>query len=373
MGMRFWRQLGTNGCMLAALLTVPSLAWSQSGLPPVEGAGGPVSGPTSSDYGFPQPTVQQPSNGWTNPFKQAATAFQNAFRPAPAQYQTQLAPNDPTRLDTEMPELTEQVHLQAARLATSRGRADEAKTHYERVLKGDPTHLEALISLARIADAEQGFAAARPHYVAALNAHSHRAVVHNDFGMSAARGQQLPLSLAAFNEAVRLEPANVRYRNNLAKALMQANRWREALDQLLAAHSPAAAHYNFAFLVNQLDGPPEQVLFHARQALRFDQNFAAAEQLANTAMQRKLTARGGTPQQTAGARPIASRPAAPSNARFPAPQAGVRESRRLPTTTQGPAPNRETRFVTPGGSQTSGSQTQRPVYLPPAAPNWPRR
>ena len=239
--------------------------------PPSSGQA-PLSGPTSSNYGFPKPVVEQPKSTWTNPLAGAATAVQNAFTVSQP-YSTptdNLRAGDPTSLRTALPTVNANVHLQAARLASGKGHVDEAKRQYEAVLALEPNHVESLISLARIADLREGMNAAAKIYIVALNAHPKRAAIHNDFGMCAARHERLDVSLSAFNEAVRLAPDKVLYRNNFAKALIQAGRHDEALKQLVAAHPPASAHYNFAFLLNENNASSDQVIFHLRQALRID-------------------------------------------------------------------------------------------------------
>ncbi len=260
--------------------------------PPASGQA-PVSGPTSSNYGFPKPVVQPQASSWTNPLAGAATAMQNAFTPRPASPPRvdNLPIGDPTSLRTAMPTINAAVHLEAARLASKRGRVDEAKRQYEAVLSLEPKHVESLISLARIADLREGMNAAAKIYVVALNAHPKRAAIHNDFGMCAARHERLDISLSAFKEAVRLAPTKVLYRNNYAKALILANRNQESLEQLVAAHPPASAHYNFAFLLNENAAPAEQVIFHLRQALRLDPSLGNARTLFHQVASREQTLR----------------------------------------------------------------------------------
>lgn len=357
-------------CFAVCVGAVTSSANAQLPPPPprYESPGQVLNGPTSPNFGFPKPAVEKPST-WTNPFAQAANAFQSMFR-SPPQYRSAIAPGDPTSLSTAVPEISTDVHLQAARLAFSRNRLADAKTYYERVLAANPGHLESLISLARIADSQTGFATAQPWYVKALKAHGNRAGVHNDFGMSAARNQRLDIAVMAFAEAVRIEPKSVRYRNNYAKALMQTGRTREALSQLVAVHPPAAAHYNFAFLLDQLGGPDEQILFHARQSLRFDPKFAAAKQLADVAAQRQLAMQARPAAPTGRTRQNVSdapyvKPGQPAVRTAPyvtsQPPTGVRQSRRLPNSGETMFPPR------------AASGGRAPVYLPPAAPAWPRR
>lgn len=244
------------------------------------GQGGNTEGALSASSG---------GSTWLSPFR--------SQKPDPYSRKALTVPaSDPTSLKVlPASQVNTNVYLQAGKLAGASGNADTALGHYQKVIERDPKNLEALVGMARAYDRKGQFKMASQYYVLALNAHPQKAALHNDFGICCSRYGQHHLATSAFSQAIRIAPRNTRYRNNLAKSLVLAGRSQQALEQLRAAHPPAAAHYNFAYLMQQ-QGETDQALFHLRQALRHDPTMQRAQQLLQAISGQAGMASGGVPQ-----------------------------------------------------------------------------
>jgi tetratricopeptide (TPR) repeat protein len=176
---------------------------------------------------------------------------------------------DATRLSDEVDEPSAAVHLANARLQKQRKRFDLASRSYSRVLDQEPDHLQALVEFGRMLDQQNRFNEAIVYYRQACKAYPKQASLLNDLALCYARGGSFPASFATFSEAIKLDPGNPLYRNNVAVALVAQNQSGAALDHLVAAHGPAIGHYNLAFLLHQR-GNSDLARKHLQTALMHD-------------------------------------------------------------------------------------------------------
>lgn len=189
-----------------------------------------------------------------------------------------LPEDDPLRLDRVPRKIGPEVYVGAARLLENQGKFDEAEAKYREALKVAPRDFAALIGLARLYDRQGQGAKALEMYRSAAKAHPENPLVFNDLGLCYRRQRQSKPAIEAFRKAVALKPDEAKYRNNLAAALVEAGQPDEALQQLLAVHTPAAAHYNLAFLLQQ-QGDRQAAANHLHQALQHDPTLAPARQM----------------------------------------------------------------------------------------------
>lgn len=189
-----------------------------------------------------------------------------------------IPPDDPTRLSSKPEKVGPEVFVQMARISEHRGQFDAAVEQYRQALQSDPHHLTALVSLGRLYDRGARLDDAIDVYRRAIAAHPTHGLPHNDLGLCYARKGQVDQALIELNEAVRLEPKSKLYRNNVATVLVELGRPAEAFDHLLAAHPPAAAHFNLGFLLRQKDDLNSARAQFAR-ALELDPTFAPARQI----------------------------------------------------------------------------------------------
>jgi tetratricopeptide (TPR) repeat protein len=91
------------------------------------------------------------------------------------------------------------------------------------------------------------------------------------------------------NAAIALQPANAKYRNNMATVLIEMGRPQEAYKQLAAVNSEAVAHYNLAWLLAQ-KGQKDQAIAHLQQAVAKDGSLGPAHE-----MLAELTGAGAVP------------------------------------------------------------------------------
>jgi tetratricopeptide (TPR) repeat protein len=117
--------------------------------------------------------------------------------------------------------------------------------------------VDVLRAAARMEDRLGQLPLAENLYGQALAANPQHAGAHNDLGMCLARQGKLEASIREIDQAVRLEPANQRYRNNAAVVLVEMRQDQQALAHLAAVHPPADAQYNMGQLLVQRGRPQD--------------------------------------------------------------------------------------------------------------------
>lgn len=152
-----------------------------------------------------------------------------------------------------------------------------AAEQYELALKQDPAHLDALLGMARLHDRQNQFSEAEKYYAEAVRQHPNEAVAHNDYGLCLARQGRLEQAAHSMAAAVKLQPDKHLYRNNMATLLVHMGRPDDALQELIAVHPPAVAHYNVGYLLAQQQQTQLAQKFFAK-SVQIDANFAPAQQ-----------------------------------------------------------------------------------------------
>jgi len=185
---------------------------------------------------------------------------------------------DPLRLDSPTRKVGPEIHVGAAQLMENQGKFAEAEAHYQKALKDSPNNLNALVGLARMHDRQGHSQQAIQTYLRAYKAHPNSGLVLNDVGLCHARQRQFDQALAAMNRAVELSPDNPKYRNNLATILVETGRIDEAVQKLSVGSTPAVAHYNVAYLLQQ-KGQTGEATRHLQQAVAIDPALGPAQEM----------------------------------------------------------------------------------------------
>jgi tetratricopeptide (TPR) repeat protein len=186
--------------------------------------------------------------------------------------------DDPLRLDRMPKKIGADVYVGAARLMENQGKFAEAEDKYREALRASPNDLNAMVGLGRLYDRQGQAQKAIEVYQKASQAHPTNGLVFNDLGLCYRRQRQMDKSMVAFRKAVDLVPDNVKYRNNLAAALVDAGRINEAYQELAAANSAAVAHYNLAFMLQQ-KGQRADCLRHLQEAVTLDPALTPAREM----------------------------------------------------------------------------------------------
>lgn len=184
--------------------------------------------------------------------------------------------DDPVSLSSPPKQIPAEFYTQAAWCAEQQGNLTAAVNQYEKALEIAPRDLTTLISYARFLDRLDRPEDALRIYQRAQAVDPKQAVVWNDVGLFQARRNQWQPALEALNQAVALQPSSVRYRNNLAAALVQVQRPEDAVRELEKVHPPAVARYNLGCILYQLQQVDAATEYFA-QAVRLDPSLTAAQ------------------------------------------------------------------------------------------------
>lgn len=248
-------------------------------------------------------------NFLTASWKKTTAAVSGAFTP---KSKGDITENDPLRLDRPVKKVGPEVYVSAARLLENQNKFPEAEGQYQKALQAAPGDLNALVGLARLQDRQGNPGEAIKLYQQALKTNPSSTLIYNDLGLCHARQREYDASLQALNKAVELQPTNAKYRNNLAAVLVEAGRPDDALPHLLSGNTPAVAHYNLGYLLQQR-GQRELAEKHYRQAVALEPGMAPAhEMLAQLSGNRGEPVANQSPiVNRAAVQPPATQPAAP--------------------------------------------------------------
>jgi tetratricopeptide (TPR) repeat protein len=189
----------------------------------------------------------QENNSWTdfsNKVKNGLTSLSGTLTPKP---RNEPADN-PTSLSSKS-KAGPELHVAMARLCEARQSMAEAAEQFRLALAEDPQYLPALVGFARLHVRAGELDEATRLYEAAAKAAPKEAAVFNDLGLCYAQRGMFPKSIAALDEAIRLQPATVLFRNNAAMVLVDTGQIDAAYSHLAAVHCEAAAHYNLGYLL----------------------------------------------------------------------------------------------------------------------------
>ncbi len=185
---------------------------------------------------------------WTDPISSFFKGIGDFFSPKPKPKTDFVDSRDPTALKnkaTAGPDL----RVMMAQAYEQQGNTAEAEKQYELALKETPKNTKLLCALARLRIRQGKFEEATKLYQQATKIAPDDPSVLNDVALCHARQNQWPEAMRAWNRCVQLQPKNALYRNNLAAAMVECGQVDGAMQQLLAVHNEAAAHYNLGYLL----------------------------------------------------------------------------------------------------------------------------
>lgn len=243
---------------------------SSASTPPRGGVTRPSQTATPSGLPAANPMVAA-SQSVTGAFKSVGEKFSSALEVKPKV----IPAADPSKLSSRPEHLSPTLYLRAAQLSESQGAIPAARQQYEKALELAPHDVNTLIAFARFLDRHDQPDQALRLYQQARAAAPANTMVLNDLGLFYARRGNLTASLEVLHQAVRLDPRNVRYRNNLAAALIETRRVTEAIAVLKGVYPEATALYNAAYLLS-LQNETQQAAALLEQSLRINPSLVAA-------------------------------------------------------------------------------------------------
>jgi len=164
------------------------------------------------------------------------------------------------------PESRSNVALAMGDMLERSGNLTGARDQFEQALKFEPKSLKAALALARV-EARLGRPdAALRIYRDAEKHHRRNPAIFNDKGLMLAEQKDWTGAIAALQTAVKLEPKQSKYHNNLGMVLAWSGSYDEAWKEFREAVGPGPAHYNIALLHWQA-GHPVEARDHVERAL----------------------------------------------------------------------------------------------------------
>ena len=186
--------------------------------------------------------------------------------------------DDPVKLASPPRQVPAAFYTQAAWCAEQQGNLTAAATQYAPALHIAPQDVTTLLSYARFLDRTGRPEAAWRIYQRAQTAAPRDALVWNDLGLFHARRGAWQSSVQALQQAVALQPQNLRYHNNLAAILIETQRPEEAQRELEKVYPPALAQYHAGCLL-QMHHQDELAATCFTQALRLDPALSDAHRM----------------------------------------------------------------------------------------------
>ncbi len=138
--------------------------------------------------------------------------------------------------------------LTKAEQNSEKGKLDEARAAFEKLIVDFPDRPEAYRGLGLVADRQRRHREAQSLFSEAIRLRPLDAELFNDLGYSFYLDGQLPKAESALLKAVSLAPSQARYRNNLGLVHGQQGHYEQALQQFRKSGSEADAQYNLAFV-----------------------------------------------------------------------------------------------------------------------------
>lgn len=219
--------------------------------------------------------------GITGQFKTMGTAVGSAVsktkNAVTSVFSSDPALQDPTSLANMPTNLGPEIWVTNGQLYESQGNFAKAHENYNQALSIQPNNEAALLSIARLHVRQQQYKRAEEHFARA-QAVKPSAAILNEIAQVQQKQSKLNEALATVNQAIRMEPENVSYRNNLAGMLVASGRSDEAVKQLEQVFPPAVANYNVAYM--HFSGQNAAAAQHHLQiALQQDPNLKPAREL----------------------------------------------------------------------------------------------
>jgi Tfp pilus assembly protein PilF len=188
----------------------------------------------------------------------------------------------PPPIAEEKPEVSDETRSHVAmamgEMLESVGNLPAAQAQYEQVLRIDPKSLNGSLALARVYARQGRPDAALKVYQTAEKHHRRSAALFNDKGLLLADQKDWTASIAAIRTAVKLEPSESKYHNNLGMILASSGNYEEAYKEFREAVGPGPAHFNVALMLLQADRPVE-ARDHLERALAAMPSLRKAQEL----------------------------------------------------------------------------------------------
>jgi Flp pilus assembly protein TadD len=172
---------------------------------------------------------------------------------------------------------TSELMVSTAEMAEMQGNVDQARHLYQQAIATHPRDVRCYRKAAHFEDRQGQMTQAETHYRRAALVAPNDPAVMNDLALCLARQGRLDESARELSRAIQTSPQEPRYRNNLATVLMELGDQQGALQQLLAAHSPAVAHHNMGHLLEK-GGQPHAAAGYYAEASRLDPSLTAARE-----------------------------------------------------------------------------------------------
>ncbi len=212
-----------------------------------------------------------------NPFADSQVVYADGEQSADDDYFPNKKIEDPERLKLTYAKWMEEV-----------GNRDEARNHYQSVLKARPKDVEAMVGLARLDLQEDKPSEARHRLETALQLNPKSADAHLEMGLLQIQSQDWDAAVKSLSAASAARPEDRTIRHQLGVALVHTGEIDAAQTQFAQSVGPAAGHYNTALILKDLDqmADAEQQL---RLALIKDPKLTEAQRwLAEIQKQRSL-------------------------------------------------------------------------------------
>lgn len=155
---------------------------------------------------------------------------------------------------------------------------EEAKLAYLKAIETDPKHVGAHVSLARMQQAGEEYAAAVDTFGKAIQLAPTNGTLWYDLGLCQCRMKQWAESVPSLQKACELTPGNRSYMGTLGYTLGRAGQVPEALAVLAQVHGEAKANYDLARLMRHMNQLPTAKQL-AAAAVAKDPNLPGAKQL----------------------------------------------------------------------------------------------
>jgi Tfp pilus assembly protein PilF len=194
---------------------------------------------------------------------------------SPKSKNTGIPSDDPTLL-TSQGKPSAELYVSMGKYYEEADKPIEAEGQYKKALREKPTDLVVMLTYAHFLENQNRYLDAVEFYQKTSKVHPKEASVYNNMGLCFARNKKIKEASTALDQAVRLEPRNILYRNNLAALLVEQNRLSEAFETLRYVHGEANAYYNLGYLLSK-KGNTEAAEHHFAQALMLDPTMQPAQ------------------------------------------------------------------------------------------------
>lgn len=213
----------------------------------------------------------------TPPVKLGKIQSDENGRPLPGS-QAPIQPSGDESKQQVSEETRSHVAMAMGEMLEGSGNLTGAQAQFERALKLDPKSLKAALALARIETRLGRHSAALRIYQNAEKQHRRSAAVFNDKGLLLAEQKDWAAAIAALRTAVKLEPAESKYHNNLGMVLAASGAFEDAWKEFREAVGSGPAHYNVALMMLQV-GQTVEARNHLERAVAVMPSLREAEEL----------------------------------------------------------------------------------------------